>query len=228
MATWEDACATWSGGTTYVRLIMNQDDQSVGGNWTDVNWSVQSRDTHGSISGTWDWNRYGDIGSASGSVAAATGTRTITSGTKRIYHDANGYGDCTGRARLDVYYGVGDTGTKTLPLSRIPLAPSLNNPTSSSISVVTATISGSVANNGHGTSSTIYLRYKKTADPTWIELSAGATKNLVGLTPGTQYQFASRATNNNGDATGWSGTQTFTTLPAPNTSAALLRIVGVM
>lgn len=159
------------------------------------------------------------IGSSGVQIAVASGT---------VNHDVNGYLTIY----LEYYANMPTTSMSrrganyTLP--RIPLAPANNAPTSSNIAVTSATLSGSVANNGHGTSSTIYLSYKKVSDSTWIDLSGGTPKNLTGLTPGTQYQIRSRAVNNNGDGSGWVSGSSFTTLPAPNTSEVLLQIVGVL
>jgi mannan endo-1,4-beta-mannosidase len=148
-----------------------------------------------------------------------------------LTHDANGNWSGTFGASASYVYGqVGSgSGTWGMTLDRLALAPTMNNPVATNVSVVTATISGSAANNGNGTSTTIYLRYKKTAesDASYVQ-QLGDTWNLTGLTPATSYTFQIYGHNNNSDASGWVNTQTFTTLPAPSTSAALLDIIGVL
>lgn len=113
--------------------------------------------------------------------------------------------------------------------TRIGVAPTMNNPVASNVSVATATISGTNANNGLGTSTTVYLRYKRTADSdaTYQQLQTTSWA-LTGLMPGTSHTFQIYGANNNGDTNGWQNTQTFTTLPAPANSTAMLNIIGVI
>jgi len=228
MAT-EAFIASWSGGSGYSRVDSYESGRNNSSNYVDVYWWVGSRGTWGSISGTWDWSRGGTAGGASGSIGAATGIRGVQSGTKRIYGDVNGnYSNFALTMYWDMYYGTG-TASRTIGFSRSPLAPTNAAPTSSAVGVTSATLNGSVSSHGHGTSSTIYLSYKKASVGSWTDLSSGSSKAITGLTPGTVYQMRSKATNNNGDANGFtSGTYEFTTLPAPNISNALLGVVGVL
>lgn len=224
----EKAIATWSGGTGYSRVDIWEAGRDNNAGWVDVGWWVGSRGTWAGISGSWDWSRYGFAGNASGSVGAATGVRGIQSGTTRVYCDANGnYSNYGIGMWWDMYYGQGAAESYIQP-GRSAKAPTNNAPTASNISVVTARINGSVSSNGWGTSSSYDFRYRKQGSSTWTERGFGGnTWNLSGLTPGTTYEMAQRSRNNNNDTTGWTPTYTFTTLPAPNTSEALLRIVGV-
>lgn len=145
-------------------------------------------------------------------------------------HDANGNWSGTYGGSVSYNFAsVGSgSGTWGMTLDRLALAPTMNNPTVSNLSVVTATISGTQANHGHGTSTTVYLRYKKTgdSDATYQQLQT-TSWNLTGLIPATSYTFQIYGANNNGDTNGWQNTQTFTTLPAPSTSSATLGILGV-
>lgn len=230
MATWNNQIVGSAPQVT-VRFNMTQGTQSDSGNWTDVNWSVQSVTSNGSRTGTWDWSRNVNGQGGSGSNSSThSGTQTLSSGTYRITHDANGYRTISGSGYLDAFYGSGSAGG-SLTLSRLSWPPSNNAPTSSLESVVSARITASASNNGRGTSIKDYdIRYRKQGDAGWTTRGFGAsTWNITGLTPGATYEMSSRARNNNNDTADWTtGTYTFQTLPAPNTSAALLRIVGVM
>ena len=163
---------------------------------------------------------------------ASNGWRTLREFDVTFNKDANGnigigiYGHINGKN--SPYVTANSVSWDHYP-ARIGIAPAMNNPVASNVSVVTATISGSNINNGLGTSTTIYLRYKKTSDPdaSYVQ-QLGSTWNLTGLTPATQYSFQVYGHNNNGDTAGWINTQTFTTLPAPAINTALLRVTGVM
>lgn len=150
-----------------------------------------------------------------------------------LTHDANGnwsgnYGAAVSYSFANVGSGSGTWG---MTLDRLPLAPTNGTPVASLIMPTTARITASVSSWGHGSAhSTPYnIRYRKQGDATWIERGWGAsTWDLTGLIPGTTYEFAARARNNQGDTASYTSTQTFSTLPAPNTSTALLKIVGVL
>ena len=162
----------------------------------------------------------------------SNGLRTLREIDVTFNKDANGnigigvYGHVNGKN--SPYVGAGSASFDMFP-ARIGIAPTMNNPVASNVSVVTATISGTNANNGLGTSTTVYLRYKKSADPdgTYQQLQT-TSWNLTGLTPATQYTIQIYGVNNNGDTNGWQNTQTFTTLPAPALNTALLGITGVL
>lgn len=137
--------------------------------------------------------------------------------TRTLNHDSNG--------NLTLSWGgqyvSGWSGFGTLTISnrnstvdRRPLAPTNNAPTWSNVGSTTATVAGSVSSNGHGSSSTIYLRYRQSGTPTWTELSSGTPKNLTGLTSNARHYVSSRATNNNGDANSWT-TGTYDTITLP-------------
>ena len=181
--------------------------------------------------GTWNANFGGLTNSGAFNYVAGTQSYTFWEFDHTFNKDANGninigvYGYVNG----DNPPGVGaGSRSETYTPARIGVNPTMNNPVASNISVVTATISGTNANNGLGTSTTVYLRYKKTADSdATYQQSQTTSWNLTGLTPGTSYTIQIYGANNNGDTAGWTNTQTFTTLPAPSTSTALLGIIGV-
>ena len=229
MAVNETFIASWAGGNGYSRTEAYESGRNNSSGYVDVYWRIGSRGTWGSISGTWDWSRGGTPGGASSSAGAATGIRWVQSSTKRIYCDANGnYSNFSVSMWWDMYYGTG-TATTTIGISRSPLAPTNIAPVGSNVGVTGARITASVSSHGHGTSSTYNIRYRKSGDVSWTERGYGGnTWDISSLTPGTVYEMSSRAKNNNGDEAAWTtGTYTFTTLPAPNTSAALLKVVGV-
>lgn len=211
MAVNETLIATWSGGSAYSRTEAYESGRNDAAGWVDAYWWVGSRDTHASVSGTWDFTRYGGPGSSSGSVSAATGTRGIQSGTHRLYCDANGnYAGFGIGLYLNVFFGAGDS-TTNIGFSRSPLAPTISVNSSSAITPVAATLTGAVSNNGHGTSTTITYYYRVNGVGSYTNAGTGSSKNLTGLTPNTNYQWYITATNNNGDtATG--SVQNFTTL----------------
>lgn len=233
----ETAIATWSGGTGYSRVDINEGGRDNNAGWVDINWWVGSRGTWPSVSGTWDWSRYGLAGNASGSVGAATGIRGIQSGTTRVYCDANGnYANYGIGMHWDMFYGQGDA-VSTITPGRSAKAPSIANVsvTPGTIAVTTAQLRAETASLGWGTTGYWRMYYRKQGSSTWIDLgqqtdAAGYNYwNVTGLTPGTTYEFRAMAWNNNNDGlnSNYSSTSTFTTLPAPNISDALLSIVGV-
>jgi hypothetical protein len=170
-------------------------------------------------------------GTPPGDAYGGGNTYVYYDGDVTLNHDANGNWSGTfGAACSYVYSQVGSgSGTWGMTLDRLALAPTMNNPAASNVSVVTATISGTQANHGNGTSTTVYLRYKKTAesDASYQQLQT-TSWDLTGLTPNTEYTIQIYGANNNGDASGWVNSQTFTTLPAPSTSSALLEVIGVL
>lgn len=205
MATFEKLVATWSGGSVYARGSISQGSQSTAGNYTNLPWNIQSRDTHGSIYGTWDFVRGGAPGASSGSFAAAVGTKTLQSGTVRKYHDANGnLANQTISCWLDVYYGT-NTASGAISIARIPLAPSITQNVVDTIGNTTARLKTEINNYGHGTSASTRMYYKKPTDGGWTptsdqnDISGYNTWNIAGLIPNTKYYTLARWWNNNGD-----------------------------
>lgn len=195
-------------------------------------WVNKSGSWFSNSGGSWNANIGGLVNSGGFNYAAGTQTYTLWEFDYTFNKDANGYINvgCYAYINGDNPPGVGAGSTsQSYSPARIGIAPTMNNPVASNVSVVSATISGSAANNGLGTSTTVYLRYKKSADPdgSYQQIQA-TTWNLTNLTPGTQYTFQIYGVNNNGDTNGWQNTQTFTTLPAPSISGALLGVIGVL
>lgn len=99
----------------------------------------------------------------------------------------------------------------------------VSNPQATNVQETTATISWDFNRRTHESDATTWLEYKKSSDSTWIQAGAvdfgsgfgvhTITRNLTGLTPGTQYDYRIRMTRttNNDTSLAASG-QTFTTL----------------
>ena len=194
--------------------------------WTGNTWNYGPGPTwSGSIGG-------GYVGSGTWSYVNNKGWQTLREIDVTFNKDGNGNVSIGIVGNIDGANApnVGSSGTSwTAYPARIGVAPTMNNPVASNISVATATIAGTNANNGLGTSTTVYLRYKKTAESDASYVQQQTTSwNLTGLTPGTSYTIQIYGVNNNGDTNGWQNTQTFTTLPAPANSTAMLRIIGIL
>lgn len=194
-------------------------------------WATTSGGAYDTSGPSWNGNAAG-VGGSGGWTYTGNGDHNLWEFDYTYNKDANGnwsgnfYGYIDGAN--SPYVGAGSTNFNMYP-ARIGIAPTMNNPVASNVGVTTATISGTNANNGLGTSTTVYLRFKKSSDPDANYQQLQTTSwNLGNLTPGTQYTFQIYGVNNNGDTNGWQNTQTFTTLPAPSTSGALLGVIGVL
>lgn len=134
---------------------------------------------------------------------------------------------CQARVTVNGGTGSGDTESMSIPALG---SPSLSSQSSSNIAVTSATITAaaSAGSNSSGVAS-IQLQYGLTTSygTNSTDSASPFTWDLSGLTPGTTYHYRFVITNNGGKQT-TTGDYTFTTLPAPNTSAALLNIVGVL
>lgn len=213
--------ATWSGGSTYIQFNLSQGGQSNAGNGTTtVNWSAVVRDTHSTVSGTWDWsyNFYGYV-SNSGSYSASPRSRTLGSGAVTVYHDANGNAYVSGASWLDVYYGNA-TATQGLTPSKIYRSAGWSSSSSSNIKPTTATITNTVADWGIGTSHghKMYYRIQGSGSGWTATSDEGSTNpkswNLTGLKPGKVYEYYGAQWNNNTSAVNGT-TQTFKTKGIP-------------
>lgn len=232
MATNEGFLASWSGGSAYARTDVYEAGRNDAAGYVDVNWWVGVRDTHVSVSGTWDWHRYGQSGDASGSVGAAPGTRGIQSGTTRWYCDANGnYANFGVGMHMDVYFGQGDSVT-TIGFGRSPLAPGIAAITADSIKPSSARVGVEITGHGHGTSSAMRVWYRLQGSGSgWTnagdqgDVGGYNYWTISGLKPGKTYEYYSEHWNNMGD-TSTSGIQTFKTKNVPGMTPVLMGIVG--
>lgn len=230
MANW-DRQIVGAAPQVMIRVELWEEGQDAANNTSWVRFRFSFLTSNGSRTGTWEW--WLDVDGArrgGGSFGGShSGWQTMIDSGMTVWHDANGYRQVGAWGFGDAYFGSGDTGG-TLTLNRLGWPPANNAPVGSNTSVVSARITASVANNGRGTSIASYnIRYRPVGG-SWVERGfGGATWDLTGLTPGTTYEMGSCARNNNGDTADWtSGTYTFTTLPAPNTSVPLMKIVGIL
>lgn len=231
MANWDRQFSNGSYyNNWYGRLVYNVTSQEAGNNRSYVEFYLQAFSSDGAYnqSGSWDARIYvngAQYARSTPSVYVSSGAVTLTSWGGWMGHDVNG----------NLYIEPGDyinapTNEMTQSaigwtLPRIGLAPANNDPTATSVKPTTATINGSVINHGHGTSSTIYLRYRVSGGA-WVELSAGATKAVTGLKPGKTYEMGMRSVNNNGDTSGWTaGTYTFKTKPVAGMVPLLMALL---
>lgn len=165
-------------------------------------------------------------------------TQNSTSGTRSVNaQDGGSYvnfsvgvsaGDTSLTGYVSAWFsGDGETYTGGLGISIPSLGfPSINSTSVTNIAVTSATINSSFSagSNSSGISS-VQVQYGLTTG--YGKTASGTTANLTNLTPGSTYHYRFVVTNNGGRQT-TTGDYTFTTLPAPNTSAALLAIVGVL
>lgn len=193
--------------TVSVRFDMTQGSQSTNGNYTNVNWSIQSITSGGTRTGTWDYNAYvNGTRVANGSNSSThSGTQTLASGSIRVNHDANGKKTVSGSGWLDAYFGSG-TVSGSLTLSRIARAPYGLTQSHNSVTTTSAKIVLDISNRGHGTSASHEAQYRKGTSGSYsgtpdqsITDTQPNTFTLSGLTPNTLYQYRQRVWNNNGD-----------------------------
>lgn len=205
-------------------------------------WVQKSGSWFSNSGGSWNANIGGQTGSGGFNYAGGNQTYTLWETDRTYNKDANGYVNigCYAYINGDNSPGVGAGSTnQTYSPARVPNPPTIASATATNVSVVSATINMNVSSVGLGTSVLQRMFYKKTTDASWTQVSydqAGTgTKSwdITGLVPATSYHFLARAINNNGDtrdlpATYPSESYKFTTLPAPNVSAATLGIIGVL
>lgn len=205
--------------TVDVRFDMTQGSQNTNGNYTNVNWSVQSITSGGTRTGTWDYNAYvnGSRRANGSNSSTHSGTQTLASGSYQVGHDANGNKTVSGSGWLDAYFGSG-TASGSLTLSRIARAPYGLTQSVNSITTSTATVVLDISNRGHGTSATHRAEYKPTNQSNYTNSSNQSITdlnannfNISGLTQNTEYHYRQRAWNNNND-TAVSSAGTFVTL----------------
>lgn len=190
-----------------VRFDMTQGSQNTNGNYTNVNWSIQSITSNGSRTGTWDYKAVvnGSTRANSSNSSTHSGTQTLASGSYQVGHDANGNKTVSGSGWLDAYYGSG-TASGSITLSRIARAPYGLTQSLVSTSLNGAVINLDISSRGHGTSAAHKVQYRKnktgtvynTADQSCTD-TATNTFTLTGLSPNTLYDFRQQVWNNNGD-----------------------------
>jgi probable HAF family extracellular repeat protein len=107
-----------------------------------------------------------------------------------------------------------------------PMAPTVDTPTAANVTATTATLGGTVEDNGGATITAIGVVYAPTAVDSTPQIGDGAssiapgtgtagvfTVNVSGLTPGTDYSYVAYASNSLGVS--YSAVDSFTTLSTP-------------
>lgn len=118
----------------------------------------------------------------------------------------------------------------SIPTAGSPTGQTIN---ATDVSVVTVTLNAAISNWGTNCTagSGQRIEYREGTSGAWTELaystSMSHSRNVTGLKPSTLYQMRTYTSNGAGQ-TGYSSISTFTTLPAPSTSAPLLKIIGVI
>jgi hypothetical protein len=214
----------------YVRLQLAESSYDVNANTSSIYWEIDSITNGGSRSGTWDWNTNISGNVYSGSVGGThSGTQGISSGYVTIGHDANGNGSMGGSAYLDAFYGNG-TSSGSIGLTRLPLAPPITSIIADTIKPTTARLGLEIGGYGHGTSTSMYMQYRKLGDTSWIGTPAQADAagynywTITALKPGTVYEYRGVAYNNNGDQS-ISGVQTLKSLAVPGMIPLLMALL---
>lgn len=234
MANWDRQIVS-SAPQVMIRVELWEESYDVGANTSYVRYKLSFLTSNGSRTGTWDyWLDVDGARRGGGSFGGThSGWQTVVDGGFTAWHDANGYRNVGAWGFGDAFYGSGDTGG-TIGLTRLGMAPSIAGISADTISVQSVRLGMEFNNHGRGTSAASRMYYRVQGSGSgWSQTpdqgdGAGWTYwNVTGLAPATTYEYFTRAWNNNGD-TGDSGTQTFTTLPPPSTSNALLRVVGVL
>lgn len=234
MANW-DRTLVGSNPTVMLRVELWEESVDYANNRSWVRYRLSFLTSNGSRSGTWDYwlNVNGGRVATSSFGGTHSGWQTVVDSGYWHGRDANGNGSASAQGWGDVYYGSGDTGG-SIGLTRIGRAPSINGTSADNISVESVRLGMEFNNYGNGTSAASRMYYRiQGSGSGWSQTSdqgdgAGWTYwDVTGLTPATTYEYFTRAWNNNGD-TADSSTNTFTTLPPPSTSNALLKVLGVL
>ncbi len=234
MATW-DRTIVGSNPTVMIRVEFWEDSYNVANNTSYVRYKLSFLTSNGSRSGTWDYwmNVNGGRVATASFGGTHSGWQTVVDSGYTHGHDVNGNASASAEGFGDAYYGSGSTGG-SIGLTRLGMAPSIAGISADTISVQSVRLGMEFNNYGRGTSAASRMYYRVQGSGSgWSQTpdqgdGAGWTYwNVTGLAPATTYEYFTRAWNNNGD-TGDSGAQTFTTLPPPSTSNALLKVVGVI
>lgn len=232
----------FSGGTNssryYGRLYYILDSQNTGANSSHISLYLRLASNNGSYSFN-GYNNNGQIKINGGDVASGNYTGTVNTSEQQITswggnltHDANGNLSINVGFAIQSGYAGNAANNVGWALPRLPLAPSFTGPTIDTILPTSARLGLTVTSYGHGTSAQIKFFWKKVGDVTyqdsgWLNWT-GSTEyfTIPNLIPGTNYVYAAHVINNNGDLNNTTDSP-FTTLPAPNTSLALQKVIGL-
>lgn len=181
----------------------------------------------------WTWKLYTTSGTnrTSNGASGNRAVNAVDNGTSTSFSISVGASDTTCSARVGAYF-AGDPETFADKTLNIPALgdPSLATQSSSSVLVTSATITAT-ANAGTNSSgvASVQLQYGLTTGygTNLTDSSSPYTWDLTGLVPGSTYHYRFVITNNGGKVI-TTGDYTFTTLPAPSISVALLNVIGIV
>ncbi len=224
----------------YYELQYDIISQNVGANQTTVRFYIVVYSDNGAYTQSGTWVRSGwypnssnqIISSSSNPGTISSGHVTLNTADVTVGMDANGnYSAAAG-------YYLNTPGTEmfnkatTLTLPRLALAPPITSVIVDTVQPTSMRVGIEIGGFGHGTSCNMRAQYKQSSSGTWIDTpdqpdAAGYNYyTITGLIPGTSYDYRAVAYNNNGDQS-ISGSQSVTTLPAPNASTPLFKIIGL-
>lgn len=200
------------------------------GNYTDISWSLRIVETteNGSYSyAAAPWSATIDGQTWSGSAPydfRSIDTLTVGSGSKRAYHDANGYKTISVSGSVGGSTTIGTASTSaSLALTRIPKPPAAPTITGTvngqrmgpqDIKTTSMVVKFSGNSSNGATIDAWQLQYATNPSFTGATtISSNGTSTLTGLSPGTTYYFRARGHNVAGWGA-WSTTVSATTLTA--------------
>ncbi|NBI08054.1 DUF859 family phage minor structural protein [Senegalia massiliensis] len=214
------ATLTWNPGinsySPYVKLYVTQKSQSISGNYTILEYSLKlyrPRQVYSSASKSYNIKINGTTVKSGSTTIGGSGTKTIASGTTKVYHNSNG---TKKNVAISFYQEVSITWSGvatgnasksgTMDLTTIPRY---------------AKITSLYANNIRGTQFKINYATDKTIDNVDYSLNGGSWQDthnssnyfyITGLKPGTRYTVKIRVRSKDSGLWTTSGTITITTV----------------
>lgn len=214
------ATLTWNPGinsySPYVKLYVTQKSQSISGNYTILEYSLKlyrPRQIYSSASKSYNIKINGTTVKSGSTTIGGSGTKTIASGTTKVYHNSNG---TKKNVAISFYQEVSITWSGvatgnasksgTMDLTTIPRY---------------AKITSLYANNIRGTQFKINYATDKTIDNVDYSLNGGSWQDthnsssyfyITGLKPGTRYTVKIRVRSKDSGLWTTSGTITITTV----------------
>lgn len=214
------ATLTWNPGinsySPYVKLYVTQKSQSISGNYTILEYSLKlyrPRQVYSSASKSYNIKINGTTVKSGSTTIGGSGTKTIASGTTKVYHNSNG---TKKNVAISFYQEVSITWSGvatgnanksgTMDLTTIPRY---------------AKITSLYANNIRGTRFKINYAADKTIDNVDYSLNGGSWQDthnssnyfyITGLKPGTRYTVKIRVRSKDSGLWTTSGTITITTV----------------
>ncbi|WDS52125.1 minor tail protein [Microbacterium phage UtzChips] len=177
---------------------------NLAGNYTDVAWSLRivettENGTYSYAAAPWSATIHGQTWSGSSPYDfRSTDSITVGSGTKRVYHDANGYRTITFSGSVGGSTVIGSASTSgSLGLTRIPKVPPAPKPLElTDIKATSMLFRFQSTGDGGSKTDSWQLQYSESSSfssPT--TLSSSGTSTVTGLKSGTLYYFRARGHN---------------------------------